>query len=160
MINKIGNVDINKGWDFCRNLDKKLIRETWNNRINSSGRICHWIGYGARLGFNNNIFKGEEISKGLRLKGNELWGGEDWNSILIYRYDKGVELKNHIDRNIFEEKTIIVNFCKQLTGFNYNEKIYWLKDGEVIEINNQLPHGVLRVTETRYSLQFRKIKGV
>ena len=87
-------------------------------------------------------------------------GAVGLSAYLIYKYNKGIELKSHIDRDIFNEKTIIVNFCKQLTGFNYNGKIHWIKNGEVIEINNKLHHGVLKVNEVRYSIQFRKVKGV
>jgi len=58
------------------------------------------------------FFKGEEINNGLRIKCNELWGGEDWNSILLYKYDKGVELKNHVDRDIFNDRVVVINICE------------------------------------------------
>jgi len=157
MIERNGFVDIKKGWDFLSGIEEKLEREKWNRKVNSSGRKCHWFGIGVELGFNNTFFEGEEINRGLRIRGNELWGNDDWNSVLIYKYDKGVELKDHIDRNCFDDKVIIINFCKDLVGFRYDKKVYWIKDGEILKINNKKNHGICRVNSERWSISFRKV---
>ena len=110
MIKKISLVDVNKGWDWLKSLENNLKRESWNGKVNTSGRRCIWFGLEVELGFRNKIKRGLKIGEGLRKRGNELWGGEDWNSILVYKYSKGVELKEHIDRDVFDPKVVIINF--------------------------------------------------
>ena len=156
-MNKLGFVNSKKGWLWLKSLENRLKIETWNNRINNSGRLCLWFGLGVELGLKNRVVKGLEISNGLRKRGNQLWGSEDWNSILVYKYNRGIELKDHIDRDIFDDKVIIINFCRSLVGFKYNNKVSWLKDGEIIKINNKVLHGIIKVNEERWSIQFRKV---
>jgi hypothetical protein len=149
-------------WNFVKNFENKLNNEKWNGKENNSGRRCLWFGLGVELGFNCSVFQGEEINNGLRIKCNELWGGEDWNSILLYKYDKGVELKNHIDRDIFNDRVVVINVCENdlfggTVNFFYDGKIEILKDGEIIEFNNKKIHGVRKVTSERWSLSIRKV---
>lgn len=157
MFKKMGFVDQKKGWKWLKDLEDELKFEKWNGKINQSGRKSLWFGLGVDLGFNSKVFEGKEISQGLRKRGNELWEGEDWNSILVYKYEKGIELKEHIDREIFANKTIIINFSKSLVGFKYDKKIHWLGNGEIIEIDNKKLHGISKVNEERWSLSIRKI---
>jgi hypothetical protein len=161
MIIRKGFVNQKKMWNFVKNFENKLNNEKWNGKENNSGRRCLWLGLGVELGFNCSVFKGEEINNGLRIKCNELWGGEDWNSILLYKYDKGVELKNHVDRDIFNDRVVAINVCEDLLGgsvnFFYDGKIEVLKDGEIIEFNNKKIHGVRKVTSERWSLSIRKV---
>ena len=44
-----------------------------------------------------------------------------------------------------------------MSGFRYDGDIYWLKNGEVIEIDNKKRHGVLMVNEERWSVSIRKV---
>ena len=162
MIIRKGFVNQKKIWNFVRNFENKLNNEKWNGKENNSGRRCLWFGLGVELGFNCSIFKGEEINNGLRIKCNELWGNEDWNSILLYKYDKGVELKNHSDRDIFNDRVVMINICENdlfggTVNFFYDGKIEVLKDGEIIEFNNKKIHGVRKVTSERWSLSIRKV---
>jgi hypothetical protein len=162
MIIRKGFVNQKKMWNFVKNFENKLNNEKWNGKENNSGRRCLWFGLGVELGFNCSIFKGEEINNGLRIKCNELWGGEDWNSILLYKYDKGVELKNHVDRDIFNDRVVMINICENdlfggSVNFFYDGKIEILKDGEIIEFNNKKIHGVRKVTSERWSLSIRKV---
>lgn len=154
----LGFADIKKGWNWVEGLEGKFESEKWNGKFNSSGRKCLWFGLGVDLGFNSKVFEGEKINSGLKNRVDDLWKGEDWNSILVYKYSTGCELKMHIDREIFEDKTIIINFCKSTVGFLYGTQLKCLKDGEIIEINNRIKHGVLKVSSTRYSVSIRKIK--
>ena len=154
----LGSVNVNNGWKWLKSLENKLEKERWNKKENSSGRKCLWFGVGVELGLKNSVFEGEKINNGLKERCNELWSGEDWNSILVYKYEKGVELKDHIDRDIFNNKVVIINFCKDLmSGFRYDGNIYWLRNGEVIEINNKKRHGVCKVNEERWSVSIRKV---
>lgn len=154
---RLGFVNKEKCWNFVRKLEEEMKTETWNRKTTKSGRNCIWFGIGVELGFNNYKFEGKKIPKGLRIRGNQLYGSDDWNSILIYKYEKNSELKEHIDRDLFDKKVVIINLSKNLTGFKYGGKINWIKDGEVIEINSKIRHGIIKVTEERFSISFRKV---
>lgn len=157
MLKRIGFVDVNKGWNWVKSLECELVNDSWNGKFTSSGRKCLWFGVGVNLGFSKSLFEGKEINKGLRKRGNDLWGSEDWNSILVYKYDRGVELKDHIDRKWLSKKVVIVNFCRDIVDFKYGNNIYKLRDGEVIEIDSSVIHGVREVSSERWSLSFRKV---
>ena len=162
MLVKKGFVDKNKIWSFVKKYENELENERWNGKENNSGRKCIWLGIGVNLGFKNNLYKGLEINNGLKKRCNELWGGEDWNSILVYKYIKGCELKLHIDRNVFDNKVILINVCDEdLFGngssFIYDGNKYNLKNGEVIEFDNKKLHGVEKVSDERWSLSIRKV---
>jgi hypothetical protein len=157
-----GFVDKIKIWKFVKKFEGKLSNERWNNKVNNSGRKCLWFGLGVELGFNCSVFRGEEISSGLRVKCNELWGSNDWNSVLLYKYDVGCELKSHIDRDIFDDKVVVVNISvDDLFGGNveffYDGRNEILSNGEIIEFNNKLIHGIKKVNNERWSLSVRKI---
>ncbi|MBE9170873.1 hypothetical protein IQ238_26290 [Pleurocapsales cyanobacterium LEGE 06147] len=155
---RLGFVNSNKGWNWLKSLENKLEKERWNGKENVSSRKCLWFGVGVELGFRNEVYKGLEISEGLRKRGNELWGSDDWNSVLVYKYEKGSELKDHIDRKVFDNKAIVINFCKDLmSGFRYSGEVFYLRDGEVIEFNNKVLHGVCKVESERWSVSFRKV---
>lgn len=162
MIIRKGFVNQKKMWNFVKNFENKLNNEKWNGKENNSGRRCLWFGMGVELGLKCSIFEGEKISNNLRIRCDDLWGGNDWNSILLYKYDKGVELKDHIDRDIFNDRVVVINVCENdLLGgsvnFFYDGKIEVLKDGEIIEFNNKKIHGVRKVTSERWSLSIRKV---
>ena len=162
MLVRKGFVDRKKIWNFVKNFEGKLNNERWNRKENSSGRKCLWFGVGVELGLKCSVFEGEKINDGLRIRCNELWGGEDWNSILLYKYDKGCELKDHVDRDIFGDKVVVINICEDnLFGgdveFFYDGRIEKLSNGEVIEFNNKVIHGVRKVGSERWSLSIRKV---
>lgn len=162
MFRRIGFVDKIKVWDFARNYENLLEAERWNGKQNSSGRKCLWFGFGVELGFKSKIFAGFEIDKGLRKKCNELWSGDDWNSILLYKYEQGCELKPHIDRDIFDSKVILINISEDnfLNGnveFVYDEAIEIFSNGEVVEFNSKISHGIKKLKSERWSLSIRKI---
>lgn len=163
MFKRLGFVDKVKVWDFVKSYESKLEFEKWNGKVNSSGRKCIWLGIGVELGFNSKVFEGEVIDNGLRKRINGIWEGDDWNSILVYKYSKGVELKLHKDRSIFEDRVIIINVSNDnLLGGNvefiYNGCREILSNGEIIEINNKVTHGVTKVEEERWSISIRKVK--
>ena len=159
---ELGFVDKEKVWNWVVKYDSEMKREKWNGKVNGSGRKDLWFGIGVELGFKNKLYKGLEINKGLRLVGNKWWGGEDWNSVLFLKYEEGVELKDHVDRKVFNNKVVVVNISKdsflgENVEFNYGGKLEVLSNGEVIEFNNQVVHGVRRVESERWSLSFRKV---
>lgn len=121
-IKRLGFANTEKGWDWVSRLN--FSSEKWNGKLNSSGRKSTWFGLEVSLSCNSVVSKGIEIPNNLRIRGNQLWGNDDWNSVLVYQYKKGVELKNHIDRTLFTKKVILINFCKILVGFNYGGKVF------------------------------------
>ncbi len=162
MLVKKGFVDKNKVWSFVKKYNNLLENERWNGKENNSGRKCIWLGIGVDLGFKNKFYKGLEINNGLKKRCDELWGGCDWNSVLIYKYSVGSELKPHIDRNVFENKVVLVNICNEDlfgngTTFIYNNEKYNLVNGEIIEFDSKKPHGVEKVSNERWSLSIRKV---
>ena len=162
MIIRKGFVNQKKMWNFVKNFENKLNNEKWNGKENNSGRRCLWFGMGVELGLKCSIFEGEKISNNLRIRCDDLWGGNDWNSILLYKYDPGCELKDHVDRDIFNDRVVVINVCENdLLGgsvnFFYDRKIESLKDGEIIEFNNKKIHGVRKVRLERWSLSIRKV---
>lgn len=162
MIIRKGFVNQKKMWNFVKNFENKLNNEKWNGKENNSGRRCLWFGMGVELGLKCSIFEGEKISNNLRIRCDDLWGGNDWNSILLYKYDPGCELKDHVDRDIFNDRVVVINVCENdLLGgsvnFFYDRKIESLKDGEIIEFNNKKIHGVRKVRSERWSLSIRKV---
>lgn len=52
---------------------------------------------------------------------------------------------------------VLVNFCRDEVDFKYGNNIYKLRDGEVIEIDSSVVHGVREVNSERWSLSFRKV---
>ncbi|WP_373527375.1 hypothetical protein [Nostoc sp.] len=162
MLNRIGFVDKNKVWDFVKSQEYLLEAERWNKKPNVSGRKCLWFGLGVELGLKSSIFEGIKIDNGLKQKCDYLWGGNDWNSILLYKYQAGCELKNHVDRDIFDSKVILINISEDsLLGGNveffYDGNIEILSNGEVIEFNSKISHGIKKLKSERWSLSIRKI---
>ena len=154
---RLGFVDKNKIWKFVKGYESKLNNEKWNGKVNSSGRKCIWLGVGVELGFKNKIFEGENIDNNLKKRINSIWGNEEWNSILIYKYEVGVELKLHRDRDIFGDKVIVINVSNDnLFGGNvefiYEGNTEILSNGEIIEFDNKKLHGVSKVSDERWSI--------
>lgn len=162
MLNRIGFVDKIKVWNFVKTYENLLESERWNGKQNSSGRKCLWFSLGVELGFKSTVFEGIKINSVLRKRCNDLWCGEDWNSILLYKYQAGCELKSHIDRDIFDSKVILINISEDdLLGGNveffYNGSIEILSNGEIIEFNSKISHGIKKLKSERWSLSIRKI---
>lgn len=160
MLVKKGFVDKVKIWSWVKNYENLLANERWNGKETVSGRKSLWVG--VELGFKSKVFEGFKIDGGLRKKCSELWGGEDWNSLLLYKYEIGSELKNHVDRDIFDNKVVVVNISEDsLFGgdveFFYDGNLEILSNGEVIEFNSKKSHGVKKVKSERWSLSIRKV---
>lgn len=163
MLIRKGFVDKEKIWKFVKGFETLLENETWNGKVNVSGRKCVWLGLSVELGLNCKVVKGKEINESVKKRFNDLWGGNDWNSVLIYKYEVNCELKNHVDRDIFENKVVLINVSvDDLFGGNvkfvYNGKEEILSNGEIIEFDNKVIHGVKKVDSERWSISVRKLK--
>lgn len=160
---RIGFVDQAKLWDWLRSLEPQLTPETWNGQTTKTGRLHCWFGVAVSLGSFSKKITGLEIPSGLKTKINQLWGGEDWNSILVLKYPPGTKLDTHCDRDMFEKRTIVINASQDdLFGagakFFYGGEVHNLQNGEVVEFDNSVPHGVRMVDCDRYSVSIRKVK--
>lgn len=157
---RLGFVNVDKAWDWLGKNEKYLVNERWNGRENKSGRKCFWFGCGVELkSRGSSIFDGGWIDGGLNRRIDEIWGNDSWNSLLLYKYGIGCELKDHVDRKIFDERVVIINFCKEIVNFKYDKEVFGLSNGEIVEIKGSIKHGVKRVKDVRYSLSIRKVLG-
>ena len=156
---RLGFVDVEKGWDWCLKNERYLVNEKWNGRENKSGRKCFWFGCGVELGVKSKIFDGGWISGSLNKRIDEIWGDDSWNSLLLYKYGKGCELKDHVDRKIFDERVVIINWCREKVDFRYGGKVFGLGNGEIVEIDGSVRHGVRKVKDERWSLSIRRVIG-
>jgi hypothetical protein len=162
MLVKKGFVDKVKIWNWVRTYENLLANERWNSKEVNCGRKSLWFGVGVDLGFKSKVFEGFEIDRALRKRCDELWCGSDWNSLLLYKYEVGSELKNHVDRDIFDNKVVVVNISEDsLFGgeieFYYDGNIELLSNGEVIEFDCKKYHGVKKIKAERWSLSIRKV---
>jgi hypothetical protein len=162
MFIKKGFIDKVKIWNWVKNYEDLLVNERWNDKEVNCGRKSLWFGIGVELGFKSRVFEGYKIDSGLKNKCDELWGGKDWNSLLLYKYEVGSELKNHIDRDIFDNKVVVINISEDdLFGgnveFYYDGSLFILSNGEVVEFDCKKYHGVKKVKNERWSLSIRKV---
>jgi len=162
MLQRLGFVDPVKFSFWVHKYDHLLLPETWNEKvIVNSGRYSMWFGVGVNLGFKNTFFNGYPIDQGLKKRCDQFLPG--FNSLLLYRYDPGSELKVHVDREVFDPKVVIINmsqddiFGQGSTKFIYGGDHHLLKNGEVIQIDSRVKHGVFRVDQVRYSLSLRVV---
>ncbi|HLO52521.1 MAG TPA: hypothetical protein VK211_29245 [Kamptonema sp.] len=88
------------------------------------------------------------------------------DSILLYRYEIGGEIGEHLDKKCFEPTVIMINLIdceadlfgdRGTTKFRWNRQNYHLKHGEVMQFDSRVLHSVPKLKSARYSLQFRKI---
>jgi hypothetical protein len=162
MLIRKGFVDSDRAWAYVKQFEPYLNYETWNGEINNSLRKCLWLGVGVSLGAVNLPFQSKPIPVSLKKKAVALYGNEDFNSILLYKYDPGIELKVHCDRTCFDPKVVLINLCDDDflgygTKFLYDSEVHNLNNGEVVEFNSQVPHGVAPVDSERWSISFRKV---
>ena len=157
-----GFVNQAKLWEWLRSLEPQLKPETWNGEITKTGRLHCWFGVAVSLGMRSTKSVGLEISAGLRTRTDNLWGGGDWNSILVLKYPPGTKLDTHCDREIFDKRTIVINASRDDlfgsgTKFFYGGDIHNLQNGEVVEFDNSVAHGIRRVDCDRFSVSIRKV---
>lgn len=154
-MNFLGYVDRIKLKNWCLGL-KGWERERWYGREIKEERDIVWFGVGVELG-GNSFFEGNWIGGSLKGRIDEIWGGEDWNSILVYKYGNGSKLNLHVDRDVFDKRVLIIN--SGICLFSYGGNDYWMEDGGIYEINGKVKHGVKRVIGERFSLSVRKVLG-
>lgn len=88
------------------------------------------------------------------------------DSILLYRYEIGGTIGEHLDKQCFDKWVTLINLVdapadlfgnRPTTKFKWNRENYELRHGEVVEFDSRILHSVPKLKSARYSLQFRKI---
>ena len=88
------------------------------------------------------------------------------DSILLYSYEVGGTIGEHLDKQCFEQSVTLINLVDDVadlfgqqptTRFRWGRLNYELQHGEVVTFNSRVLHSVPKLKSARYSLQFRKI---
>lgn len=88
------------------------------------------------------------------------------DSVLLYRYEIGGEIGEHLDKQCFEQDVTLINLIDDVpnlfgqrptTRFRWGRQNYELEHGQVISFNSRVLHSVPKLKSARYSLQFRRI---
>lgn len=126
-----------------------------------------WWGYEAEFYFNKQkLFERDPIESDNFLAELRDRFEPECDSILLYKYEIGGEIGEHLDKKCFDKWVTLINLIddsrdlfgeKPATKFRWNRQNYNLRDGEVIKFDSRVIHSVPKVKSVRYSLQFRKI---
>ncbi|MEK0184827.1 hypothetical protein [Microcoleus anatoxicus] len=149
------------GW--CKN--QGLEEEIFTGK--KTCRTKKWWGFEAEFYFNrSHVFDRDPIESDPYLASlrDKYRPGSD--SILLYRYEIGGEIGEHLDKQCFDPMVTLINLVDNLpnlfgeyptTKFRWDRSNYELKNGEVVTFNSRVLHSVPKLKSARYSLQFRNI---
>ncbi|MEG4634093.1 hypothetical protein QUB56_31755 [Microcoleus sp. AR_TQ3_B6] len=145
-------------------------RQTLESEVFTGRTTCRtkkWWGKEAEFYFNNShVFDREPIEADAYLASlrDRFEPGAD--SILLYRYEIGGEIGEHLDKQCFEPPVTLINLVDDVanlfgqrptTRFRWGRQNYELEHGQVISFNSRVLHSVPKLKSARYSLQFRRI---
>ena len=148
--------------NWCKS--QTLIQEIFTGR--PTCRLKKWWGYEAEFYFNkSHIEKREAITNDKYLDSLRQKFKPKADSILLYKYETGGEIGEHLDKKCFDKWVTLINLTDSADLFNmhegskfrWNRKNYYLQHGEVVTFDSRVLHSVPKVKSTRYSLQFRNI---
>lgn len=130
-------------------------------------RTKKWWGFEAEFYFNQSkVFDRDPIESDIYLASlrDKYRPGSD--SILLYRYEIGGEIGEHLDKQCFDPMVTLINLVDDepnlfgdypTTKFRWGRKNFELKNGEIVTFNSRVLHSVPKLKSARYSLQFRNI---
>lgn len=130
-------------------------------------RLKKWWGFEAEFYFSqSHVYERQPIESDPYLK--ELCDRfyKEATSVLLYRYEIGGEIGEHLDKQCFKRMVRMINLVdanadlfgeKPTTRFRFNRQSYHLRHGEVVTFDSRVLHSVPKVKTIRYSLQFREI---
>ena len=149
--------------NWCR--QQTLETEIFTNR--QTCRTKKWWGKEAEFYFNrSHVFDRDSIESDPYLASLRDKYRPGSNSILLYRYEIGGEIGEHLDKQCFDPMVTLINLVDDFpnlfgeyptTKFRWNRSNYELKNGEVVTFNSRVLHSVPKLKSARYSLQFRNI---
>jgi len=154
----------------CDHLMSWCYQQTLEIEIFTGRQTCRtkkWWGKEAEFYFNkSHVFDRDPIESDPELAAlrDRFEPGAD--SILLYRYEIGGEIGEHLDKQCFEPPVTLINLVddaanlfgqRPTTRFRWGRENYELRHGEVINFNSRVLHSVPKLKSARYSLQFRRI---
>ena len=150
---------------WCNIQKPYLEPETFSDR--QTCRTKKWWGKEAELYFNqSHIYDRDPIESDHFLEEYRYRYAPTADSILLYRYEVGGEIGEHLDKKCFEPTVIMINLVdaaadlfgsRPPTKFRWNRQTYHLQHGEVVQFDSRVIHSVPKLKSARYSLQFRRI---
>jgi alkylated DNA repair dioxygenase AlkB len=154
----------------CDRLMTWCYQQELNHEIFTGQLTCRkqrWWGFEAEFYFNrSHIYERPAIESDAYLSSLRDRYQPDANSILLYRYEVGGTIGEHLDKQCFEEMVTLINLVDDLpnlfgqrptTRFRWGRQNYELEHGQVISFNSRVLHSVPKLKSARYSLQFRRI---
>jgi len=149
-------------WCKCQ----KLEQEIFTGR--PTCRLKRWWGLEAEFYFTkSHVEKRSPIDEIDYLQSLKEKFNPEANSILLYKYNVGGEIGEHLDKQCFAPSVTLINIIESApdifgnyepTKFRWNRQNYYLQHGEVVEFNSRVLHSIPKVKTIRYSLQFRVIQ--
>jgi len=140
------------------------------NEIFTDRQTCRtkrWWGKEAEFYFDrSHVFDRDPIESDHFLEEYRYQYAPTADSILLYRYEIGGEIGEHLDKKCFEPMVTLINLVddspnlfgqRPTTRFRWGRNNYELQHGEVVEFNSRVLHSVPKLRSARYSLQFRRI---
>jgi alkylated DNA repair dioxygenase AlkB len=121
------------------------------------GRLETYYGLGVTLGQTPTLYPARQDPQVNALGQQWLKG---WHSALLCKYNPGVGINPHRDHTCFQRWAVMVNLG-EANFFEYigkDKQVTPLPDGAIVRLNTKVLHGILPVSQTRYSLTFRHIK--
>lgn len=121
------------------------------------GRLEAYYGLGITLSQRPHIYPARQAPL-VNEFGNRWLSG--WHSALLCKYEPGVGINPHRDHACFQAWAVMVNLGEAnfFEYFGKDKHITPLRDGAIVRLNTKVLHGVLPVSQTRYSLTFRHLK--
>jgi alkylated DNA repair dioxygenase AlkB len=154
----------------CDRLMTWCFQQELNHEIFTGQLTCRkqrWWGFEAEFYFNrSHVYERPPIESDAYLSSLRDRYQPDANSILLYRYEVGGTIGEHLDKQGFEEMVTLINLVDDVpnlfgqrptTRFRWGRQNYELQHGEVISFNSRVLHSVPKLKSARYSLQFRRI---
>jgi alkylated DNA repair dioxygenase AlkB len=148
--------------NWCKSQD--LEREIFTGR--PTCRLKKWWGLEAEFYFNKSyVEKRSPITTDKYLAELRDQFKPEANSILLYRYEVGGEIGEHLDKKCFDKMVTLINLTdsqnlfgeSETSRFKWNGEMYNLKHGEVIEFDSRVKHSIPKLKTIRFSLQFRVV---
>lgn len=154
MVERIGRVGADLV-ELRRWAEAAAVSELLRTAFAPGRREC-WYGVGIDV-VGNTLIRGASDER-VKALGERFY--PTWNSAILFRYEPGISIAMHRDPACFSKWGVIVNIGTA-TFAEYGddgEALTDFEDGAVYRFRTDLPHGILGVRETRYSLLFRRIR--
>jgi len=146
-------------------------QQTLESEIFTGRETCRtkkWWGFEAEFYFNrSHVESRQAIASDSYLAGLRDQFYPEADSILLYRYEIGGTIGEHLDKQCFNKSVTLINLVdadsdlfgnRPTTRFRWDKQNFELRHGEVVEFDSRVIHSVPKLKSARYSLQFRKIR--